>query len=223
MTPQAGPGTPSGAAFERICVVGAGLIGGSVARRLVGLGVDVVVVDPDERTRSLAAASGLAVVESVPADRDLVVLSTPLDALPEAMDEAASRAPQAVIIDLGSVKQAPARAAVAAGLSGRYVGVHPMAGTEHTGFEHSDPDLLVGASWAVVHGAAESPLVQVVAWVLEAFEATVVVVGAAEHDRSVALVSHAPHAVAHALLAGAETSPDVAVARWLAAGSFRDG
>ena len=142
------------------------------------------------------------------------------------MAAAAEQAPHAVIIDLGSVKQAPAGAAAAAGLADRYVGVHPMAGTEHTGFEHSDPDLLVGVSWAVVHGPAESPVAQVaqvVAWVVEVFEATVVVLDAAQHDRSVALVSHAPHAVAHALLAGAVAAPDLAVARWLAAGSFRDG
>ena len=207
--------------FSRVCVVGAGLIGGSVARRLAALEVDVVVVDPDPATRRQAADSGLATAAAVPADRDLVVLATPLDALPAVMTEVAAAAPQAVVVDLGSVKQPPARSAAAAGLAERYVGAHPMAGTEHTGFEHSGADLLVGASWAVTHGSA--PVARVVAWVAETFEATVVVLDAAAHDRSVALVSHAPHAAAHALLGVAGASPDAAVAAWLAAGSFRDG
>ena len=212
--------------FERVCVVGGGLIGGSVARRLAALGRDVVVVDPDAATRAQASAAGLAATDTVPADRDLVVLSTPLDVLPAVMAQVAAAAPQATVVDLGSVKQAPAAAAAAAGLSGRYVGLHPMAGTEHTGFEHSEAGLLVGASWAAVHDpepGSTAPVAQVVDWVIDVFEATVVVLDAAAHDRSVALVSHAPHAVAHALLATTEVSPDAGVARWLAAGSFRDG
>ena len=210
--------------FARICIVGAGLIGGSVARRLAVLGADVVVVDPDAATLEQAAAFGLATAAVVPADRDLVVLATPLDALPAVMAEVAAAAPRAVVVDLGSVKQAPAGAAAAAGLVGRYVGVHPMAGTERTGFEHSAADLLVGATWAVTHDLdPDGAVAPVVAWVAETFAATVVVLDPAAHDRSVALVSHTPHAVAHALLGVAEASPDAALASWLAAGSFRDG
>ncbi len=209
--------------FERVAVVGIGLIGGSVATRLAALGRDVVVVDPLASTREAAAAAGLRVVESVPDDRDLVVVAAPLDLLADVLVEVAAGAPQAVVIDLGSVKEAPARAAGAAGLAERYVGVHPMAGSEHTGFEHSDELLLVGVTWAVTHGGGLAETVRVVEWVTTDFEATAVVLDTAEHDRAVARVSHAPHAVAHALLAVAERSTSPATAGLLAAGSFRDG
>lgn len=210
--------------FVRVGVVGAGLIGGSVARRLALLGVDVVVIDPDPATRAQASAAGLVVAEVAPADRDLIVLATPLDVLSSVLSDVATAAPDGVVIDLGSVKESPGRAALAAGLGERYVGVHPMAGTEHTGFEHSSADLLVGASWAVTHGAADTRVIAgVVAWVAEVFASTVVVLDPVVHDRSVARVSHAPHAVAHALLGVAAASQDAAVGSWLAAGSFRDG
>ncbi|WP_340539890.1 prephenate dehydrogenase [Nocardioides sp. GXZ039] len=209
--------------FAKVAVVGAGLIGGSVARRLHGAGLDVVVVDPDPQTRAGAAAAGLAVAASlgeVGADRDLVVVATPLDALPAVLAECALAAPGAVVVDVGSVKVAAARAADAAGLAGRYVGAHPMAGTEQSGFAHSFADLLVGVRWAVVRG--DGPVADVVRFVVDAFAATAVVLDAAEHDRAVALVSHAPHVLANALLelTGRGGEPSAA---HLAAGSFGDG
>ncbi|CAN5227888.1 prephenate dehydrogenase/arogenate dehydrogenase family protein [soil metagenome] len=209
--------------FERVAVVGAGLIGGSIARRLQALQLMVTVVDPDATTIGAAAGLGLAVADAVPADADLIVLAVPLDRVAEALEQVAPAAPQAVVIDVGSVKQAPADAAEAAGLGERYVGCHPMAGTEHTGFEHSDERLLLGATWAVTHSGGIAETVRVVEWLAEHFEATVVVLEAEEHDRNVALVSHSPHAVAHALLAIVERAPAPSVAGLLAAGSFRDG
>lgn len=209
--------------FERVAVVGAGLIGGSLARRLHALGRAVTVIDPDATTRTAAASLGLAVAHGVPADADLVVLAVPLDGLVEAFEQVAQSAPQAVVIDVGSVKQAPAEAAERAGLGARYVGCHPMAGTEHTGFEHSSDALLVGATWAVTPGGGDAETERVVAWLATDFEATVVLLDAEQHDRSVARVSHAPHALAHALLAVAEQAVDARVAGLLAAGSFRDG
>jgi prephenate dehydrogenase len=211
------------AGFGEVCVVGAGLIGGSLARRLHDLGRRVTVVDPDPATRAAAAAAGLAVAERVPAETDLVVVAVPLDLVPTTLREVAAAAPDAVVVDVGSVKAAPAQAAAAAGLGDRYVGCHPMAGTEHSGFDHSDADLLVGATWAVTHGAGPAATAEVVTWVLDCFDATVVVLDPAAHDRAVARISHAPHAVAHALLVAGEDAPDPVVAGLLAAGSFRDG
>ena len=200
-------------------VVGAGLIGGSAARRLHALGADVVVVDPDPGTRAAAAAAGLAVAEVVPSDCALLVVATPLDVLPAVLADVAGRT-RAVVVDVGSVKATAAAAAEAAGLADRWVGCHPMAGTELSGFAHSSADLLVGATWAVTRGAG--PVERVVSWLVESFEATVVVLDAEAHDRAVALVSHAPHVLANALLEVVEAAADPAAAH-LAAGSFRDG
>lgn len=206
--------------FSRVAVVGAGLIGGSVARRLQARDVDVVVVDPDAVTRDAATSSGLVAVERVPEDRDLVVLATPTDLIPGTLGRVADAAPHAVLVDVGSVKGAVRDAVEHADLTSRYVGTHPMAGTEHSGFVHSDADLLVGAPWAVTRGPG--PVADVATWVLEHFEATVVLLDTGAHDRAVALVSHAPHVLANALLAVVGRAHDP-VAAHLAAGSFRDG
>ncbi|MEN8672354.1 prephenate dehydrogenase/arogenate dehydrogenase family protein [Nocardioides sp.] len=209
--------------LDRVDVVGAGLIGGSLALRLASLGRSVRVVDPDPETRARARAAGLVVADDVAPEADLVVIATPLDTLAETMAHVAASAPAAIVIDVGSVKQPAARAAASAGLGGRHVGAHPMAGTEHTGFEHADAELLVGATWAVARGGGTEETARVVDWLTTDLEATVVLLGAAEHDRAVALVSHAPHALAHALLATAEAAAQPTVAGLLAAGSFRDG
>lgn len=205
--------------FGSVGVVGAGLIGGSVALRLRDLGVRVVVHDPDRATLAAARAAGLETGD--PADVggcDLVVLAVPLDVLGSAMVGLDA----AVVIDVGSVKAPAAAAAAAAGIADRYVGCHPMSGTEESGFAHASADLLVGVTWAVTWGEPDTPVAPVVAWLLDVFAATVVVLPAAAHDRAVALVSQAPHVLANALLAVVEGA-DAPVARHLAAGSFRDG
>ncbi len=212
--------------LHRVAVVGVGLIGGSLALRLHARGLDVVAVDPDPATRELAAAAGLAVAERVSSDRDLVILATPLDAMAAVMREVALGAPDALVIDVGSAKVAVAEAAAAAGIEHRYVGAHPMAGTEQSGFAAADPDLLVGVTWAITHPsdpAAQRSSAAVAAFVLEQFEATVLALDVADHDRAVALVSHAPHVLAHALLEVVEQARDQPAAPHLAAGSFRDG
>lgn len=206
--------------FRRTAVLGAGLIGGSLALRLLDLGLDVVVVDPDPDTRAAAAAAGLAVSDGVPPDRDLVVLAAPLDVIVAALPGVAAAAPDAVLVDVGSVKGTVRDACRAHGLEDRWVGAHPMAGTERSGFAHADPALLVGASWAVTRGTGR--VADVVRWVVDAFAATAVVLDTEAHDRAVALVSHAPHVLANALLEVVEAAADPAAAH-LAAGSFRDG
>ncbi|GAA1875589.1 prephenate dehydrogenase [Myceligenerans crystallogenes] len=139
-------------------VVGLGLIGGSLARALVAGGVPVVATDPAPTARAAARAVGLQVSDDV-ADLcgnrpDLVVLAVPLRAMRAVAGEvadalAAEPGWDPTVTDVGSVK-GPVRDAVQdAGLGARYVGAHPMAGTEHSGFDASFPDLLRGIRWAV--------------------------------------------------------------------------
>jgi len=217
--------------FTRVAVVGAGLIGGSLALRLHRLGadvVDVVVLDPDEQTRDLAGAAGLRSADLGPgradlADRDLVVLAGPLTTLAATMVQVAAAAPSAVLVDVGSVKEPLARAAAQAGLAARYVGAHPMWGRETSGFAAASSDLMLGVTWAVARPAPDAVTAAeaVVRWLVTAYDARVVVLDADEHDRSVALVSHAPHVLAHLLLEALE-SGTAGPAAHLAAGSFRD-
>ena len=101
-----------------------------------------------------------------------------------------------------------------------------MAGSHRSGFGAADATLLVGATWAVTYPADRpagwaTPVAEVVEFLLASFEATVLVTTPAEHDAAVALVSHAPHVLANALLDVVAAS-GVPAARHLGAGSFAD-
>lgn len=198
----------------RVAVVGLGLIGGSVARRLAG-GHDVRVWDVDPGTRSLAAAAGL-VVEAHP-DAEVAVLATPMHALPAALAH-----PAGILTDVGSVKVPVLAAARAAGVADRYVGGHPMTGVERTGFAASDPALLDGAVWVLcLEPDTDLDRWLTVAGLLTGAGCRVLPTTAARHDEAQARISGLPHLLASALaVAGADGGP---LAGALAAGSFRDG
>lgn len=234
-------------------VVGLGLVGGSLARLLAARGVDVVATDVAPATRAAARAAGLTVADDLAglcAERpDLVVLAVPLRAvhataaaLRDELDRRAegSEAWDPTVTDVGSVKGQVRAAVTAAGLGARYVGAHPMAGTERSGFEASSVGLLDGAPWAVTVAAPEPPggagvrpgggaatdprrLAQVLGLVTGPLAGTAAVVTDERHDESTALVSHVPHVLATQLLNAVAGAPVRDVALGLAAGSFRDG
>ncbi|PRZ07752.1 prephenate dehydrogenase [Isoptericola sp. CG 20/1183] len=213
----------------RVAVVGLGLIGGSLARLLAARGVDVVATDVSAATRAAARRAGLTVADDVAgcvADAGLVVLATPLRAMPAVAADVAAHAPaSATVTDVGSVK-GPVRTEVrAAGLGDRYVGAHPMAGTEHSGFDASEASLLDGVRWAVTVDPAVDParLATVLELVTGPCAGTVAVLTDEVHDEAAALVSHVPHVVATQLLNAVAGAPVRDVALGLAAGSFRDG
>jgi prephenate dehydrogenase len=210
-----------------IAVVGLGLVGGSLALRLVERGHDVSACDPDAGTRAAAAAAGVDVHEEPGpwlGDAELVVVATPLDAMSDVLRTVA-RFGDGTVIDVGSVKVAVHRAAEDAGLGGRFVGAHPMAGTEHSGFGAASSELLAGATWAVTFTPEtdHERLLEVVRFLCREVDARVTVLEPAVHDRSVAVVSHGPHVAASMLLAALGGDEHPAVSATLAAGSFRDG
>lgn len=210
---------------ELIAVVGLGLIGGSLARRLASCH-DVVGYDADPATRALARTAGLAVEDALPAavhGASVVFVAVPLPALSDVVAQVAlASAPGAVVTDVGSVKSPLYAAVREQGLSAPFVGGHPMAGTERSGFAASDPGLYDGAAWVL----CLEPDTDLSAWlrlaaVLTGIGARVVPSTAAEHDAAVARISHVPHLLAAALAATvADAGP---LAMTLAAGSFRAG
>ena len=202
----------------RVAVVGLGLIGGSVARRLAP-GHDVRVWDTDPATRELAAGQGLTVAEDV-GGTDVVVVATPMDVLPAVLSGLPPAGP--IVTDVGSVKAPVLAAARAAGLAGRYVGGHPMTGIERSGFGASDPALLDGAAWVLVlEDDTDLDRWLTVAELVTAAGCRVVPATAADHDEAQARISGLPHLLASVLaLAGDDGGP---LATALAAGSFRDG
>ncbi|HYU83473.1 MAG TPA: prephenate dehydrogenase/arogenate dehydrogenase family protein, partial [Kribbellaceae bacterium] len=206
-----------------VAIVGLGLIGGSLLRRL-GPYHDVRGYDADPATRAAAAEAGFRVaptVEDAVAGAGLALLAVPLPAFEELVPAVAKSAgPGTLVSDVAGVKVAPREMmrVHAAGL--RYVGGHPMAGSERSGFAAGDAHLFDGAPWllcldADTHLADWLELARLVA----GLGCRVVPATAAEHDTAVARISHLPHVLA-AALAGAATDD---LARKLAAGSFRDG
>lgn len=220
----------TGPAARHVAVVGLGLIGGSVAQTLVSQGWRVTGWDPDAPTRALAREAGVETAETLAGlaagGARLIVLAVPLRAVRTTVERLAPVLPATTVVtDVASVK-GPVRDAVRAhGLDRLYVGAHPMAGTEHSGFAASHADLLRGARWALtVDGSTDPDAFLVVAeMVTTAFGSVAHPLADAVHDEAVALVSHVPHVVATELLNLVVGSPVTEVAQGLAAGSFRDG
>ncbi|MGY1651615.1 prephenate dehydrogenase [Geodermatophilus sp. SYSU D01119] len=198
-------------------VVGLGQLGGSLAAALVAAGREVRGWDVDPTAREAAAARGVRVTREL---GGVVVLAVPLPAMAAALD-GLDVDPAATVTDLGSVK-VPVMESVGAALGGRFVGGHPMAGTERSGHAATDPGLFRGARWALcLEPGTELPRWLRAAEVALAAGAEVVPVTAGEHDDAVAAVSHVPHLLAAALAAAAGAAGPLALS--LAAGSFRDG
>ncbi len=197
------------APFDRVLLVGCGLIGGSLglAIRAVWPETTIAVLDPAADPR---VGSHFALVASplVAADMDMVVLGAPVLENLRLLDALAPHVgPHTVVTDLGSTKGAMvAHARRHAGLS--FVGGHPMAGSTQSGFAHADAGLFVGRPWiltpdhegprdAASIGAALARLTQMVVGI----GARPVVMGADEHDHVMAYVSHLPQVVSSTLMA----------------------
>jgi prephenate dehydrogenase len=210
-----------------VAVIGLGLIGGSLLRSLAAHGHRVTGYDLGPQTREAARALADAthpdcrwqVADSIPeaaAGADLVVLAVPLPAIPGVLAELAGH--PGLITDVTSVK-GPVRDLLA---GRRFVGGHPMAGKESSGFLAADPDLFDGCAWVLCLEPDGTDLTDwlTLAGLCTRLGARVVPVTAAEHDRAVAQISHVPHLLAAALSTVLAGNP---LAGTLAAGSFRDG
>jgi prephenate dehydrogenase len=207
---------------DRIAVLGLGLIGGSLLLRLAELGHEVVGYDADPATRAAAAGDHQIAddMAKAVADADIAVLAVPLPALEEVVTLVRTAGFAGVLTDVTSVKQKPAEIVARCFPAARYVGGHPMAGTERSGFAAADPGLFTGRPWVLCLDD-RTPLPDWL-WLTDLLTgagARVVPAAAAEHDAAVAAISHLPHLVANAVALGA----DGALAQALAAGSFAGG
>jgi prephenate dehydrogenase len=212
-----------------VCVIGAGLIGGSLMRAAEKAGRAVWGTAASEDTAAQARADGFdvttdtdaALLRAVEADA-LVVLCVPLPVLPEVLRRVDAVAPTCRLTDAVSVKVAVADDVARFAPRARYVGGHPMAGTSESGWAAGSAGLFTDAAWVV---AADDGLdldvwrdVAELAW---ACGARVVPAAADEHDLAVARISHLPHLMAAVLAAVGASDGDLPLS--LAAGSFADG
>lgn len=210
---------------DRVCVLGLGLIGGSVLRAATAAGR----VAWGYNRSGLAGAAGCdvgsdltAALRRAAAEDALVVLAVPMTAVAEVLAEVAEHAPGCALTDAVSVKAPVADAVQRHGLSARYVGGHPMAGTSESGWAAGDADLFRGAAWVVAaDDGLDVDVWQRVARLALDCGAYVVPAAAAEHDAAVARISHLPHVLAAVLASVGGDGGQLALS--LAAGSFRDG
>ncbi len=221
----------------RVALLGLGLIGGSVARALHAATTldgssdwSVAAWTPSGTGPAAAAAEGVIdLAAATPEDAidgaDLVILAGPVPVCLEQLDELAGPwrsavAPMAVITDVASTKAALVLRAATLGL--RFVGGHPMAGRETSGYASSTADLFVERPWVVVPAADEAAAERVDALAL-ACRARPVRMAAAAHDDAVAAISHLPLVVAAALVeAVAADRPGWPAVTMLAATGWRD-
>jgi len=184
-------------------------MGGSLARALTSLdrAPSVVAWSPDEGEGRAALRAGAAdeapsTVAAAVADADLVVLAAPLEASRRLLvDVARAAPPDATLSDVVSLKEPMARAAEAAGVANRWVGAHPMAGGEASGFAASRSDLYTGARvWTVACPDATSARVEGVHALWRAVQARPSTIDADAHDRLMVFVSHLPQAIATTLV-----------------------
>ncbi|MGA2472442.1 MAG: prephenate dehydrogenase [Acidimicrobiales bacterium] len=214
--------TESGAR-RRALVVGTGLIGGSIALGLRRRGWHVSGLDSDEGREHQALESGVIDAAGDDPEAEVVFVATPATSAADVArrilrDE--GRPADVVVTDVSGVKTA----IVAEADHPRFIGGHPMAGSEQIGLHGADPDLFEGAVWVLTPTATtDLGAFDRLKGVVMSLGADVLVLSPSDHDRLVAVVSHVPHLVAATLMnaASAGAEQDGALLR-LAAGGFRD-
>ncbi|MFF0202708.1 prephenate dehydrogenase [Streptomyces sp. NPDC005017] len=194
-------------------VVGAGLIGTSVALTLAGSGVTVYVADRDPDRARTAVALGAGSDEPPPGRVDLALVAVPpahtASVLAEAMRAGVARG----YADVASVKGGPRRELEDLGLDLRsYIGTHPMAGKESSGPLAASAELFEGRPWVLTPMPDTDVEVLNLALELVALcRAVPVIMDAAAHDRAVALVSHTPQLISSMVAARLEAADETVV------------
>lgn len=196
--------------MNSVAIVGIGLIGGSFALALRKAGFTGRITGVSSAS-TVGKALRLGVIEAAlplaeaATTADLVFLSQPIQQIIEtlAVIDAHVR-PGTLITDAGSTKVVICERAAAAVKRGRFVGGHPMAGKESRGVEQADPDLFRGRPYILT---AREPELE--SWI-ERIGARLVIMNAAEHDRSVAFVSHLPQLLSTALAVTIGDVPEAA-------------
>jgi cyclohexadieny/prephenate dehydrogenase len=220
--------------FERVALIGMGLIGSSLARvcRRKGLARAIIAADASPQVRSEAAGLGLATeVADAPAaavkGADLVILCIPVGAMGTVAQEIAPHiAPGTIVSDTGSVKTAIIRAvAPHIPATANFVPAHPVAGTEQSGPAAGFASLFLNR-WSIltpIEGTNPKAIARLTAF-WKGAGANVEVMDAAHHDLVLAITSHVPHLIAYNIVGTAADLEEVTRSEVIkfSAGGFRD-
>lgn len=224
-----------------VCIIGLGLIGGSLLRDLVASKHAVYGYNHSTSGARSAIKAGYDVTDNLQAiltraeaDNALIVIATPMKAVASVLDEIQQHAPNCGITDVVSVKTEVRDLFLERGMESRYVGGHPMAGTQNSGWDHSQTKLFKRAAWAITYDYAaecEARGERIPKKWIETFSdvvrmtqmvhAEAVPVRVANHDAAVARISHLPHVFAETLAVVGDNGG--ILAQSLASSSFKDG
>jgi len=219
--------------FQRVCIIGVGLIGGSLARAARAAGLFGEVVGCGRNEANLKRAVELGVIDRYDCDpgraaegADLVLVAVPLGNMEAVFRQLAGRlAPGAVLTDVGSAKASVVAAARAAfgQLPPGFVPGHPIAGTEQSGVEASFPELFQGRRVILTPVPETDPqALAKVQYLWEGAGAEVVIMDVAHHDEVLAATSHLPHVLAYTLVDTLSRMGERDEIFRYAAGGFRD-
>ncbi len=211
-----------------VAIIGVGLIGGSLGMalrrsrkyRVWGIGRHRKQL---QRARRLGAVDRFSTKLQDVRHADIVVVGVPVDhEIPVIREMLPYLKPQAVVTDVGSVKQSILLgvARLKTQTPFHFIGGHPLAGSHRTGVAAARSDLFKGATCVLVR-QGRAPLAAV-RRLWKTAGARTMVLSAEDHDRAVALISHLPHVLAHALVRMVMDHPDRRTLTPLLAGSFRD-
>lgn len=193
--------------FEKIAILGLGLIGGSIAlaARQVWPSSLVIGVDNKDVLEQAMVRHAIDVAADEPyviADAGLVILAAPVRQNLQLLAQLAEHVEQAAVItDVGSTKRVMVEAARSLPPRFTFVGGHPMGGAARGGFEAARPDLFKGRPWIFTpHSDAAGDALEKLFAFASALGAVPKTMGAAEHDRVLAFLSHLPQLTASALM-----------------------
>lgn len=200
-------------------VVGLGLIGSSIAAGLSERGWTVHGDDLDPDVVAEAHQRGLIAAAGLNAAAQITFVAVPVSQIPEQVARALGST-EGVVTDVGSVKASICATVV----DDRFIGGHPMAGSEADGIDGADPNMFEGAIWVLTPVTdSDDEAFTGVAAVVRSLGAEVVALAPERHDALVAIVSHVPHLTAATLMSlAAQRSQEHATLLRLAAGGFRD-
>lgn len=216
--------------FGKVVVIGTGLIGGSVGLGLMSSGRtrEVVGCDIDGAAAARALARGaVSTIEADPEEAadgaDLVVVAAPVDSCVSLCGRLAPRlGPSTIVTDVASAKGRVVSECEGF-LGSRFIGGHPMAGSERHGIDAASADLFQDASWILTPTATTaSATYRTASAMAAALGARPVALGPQDHDRLLARLSHLPQLLASALVNAAVAAEQKPSLLGLAAGGFRD-
>ena len=194
--------------WNRVCIIGVGLLGGSIglalkrkrlAKEVVGVGRTIAKLDTALQRGAIDVATDDILIGA--RDTDLVIACTPVLSIVDSLSVAASVAvPNVILTDVGSTKQSIIRAAEGRLSPLQYIGSHPIAGGHHSGVEHAVGTLLDGALVVITPSETNPPeLVDRMSRFWESMGARICILTPKEHDEALAISSHLPHMVSSAL------------------------